>query len=95
MRDCESLYMTNGFPLTCNSLLLTQPPTSLQFSSPICVRVLVRVVGAVGAVEKVILICFRLILATVYLIVLAHDIFDRGFERELVDHYGSQWKPRH
>jgi hypothetical protein len=65
----------------------TQPPTSPQSSSPIYVRVLVRVVGAVGTVEKDFFVCFRMILATEHLIVLVHDIFDRGSVRELVDHY--------
>jgi hypothetical protein len=49
------------------------------------VRVLVRVVGVVGTVEKVFFVC--LILATEHLIVLLHDIVERGFVRVLVDHY--------
>jgi hypothetical protein len=56
-----------------NSLLLIQPPTSPQSSSPICVRVLVRVFGTVGTVEKVFFV-YR-VLASEYLIVLVHDIF--------------------
>ena len=51
-----------------------------------CVRVLVRVFGAVGTVEKVLFVCR--VLPSEHLIVLVHDIFDRGFVRELVDHYG-------
>ena len=41
------------------------------------VRVLLRVVGDVGTVEKVLFVC--LILATEHLIVLLHDIVKRGF----------------
>ena len=67
---------------------LTPPnstPTSPQSSSPIYVRVLVRVIGAVGTVENVFFVCR--VLATEHLIVLVHDIFDRGFVHKLVDHY--------
>ena len=55
MRDCHGNLnkWQTGFSRTHNSLLLTQPPTSLQSSSPIYVWVLVRVVGTVGTVETV------------------------------------------
>ena len=43
-------------------------------------------VGSVGTVEKVFF--FGSILTSEHHIVLVHDIFDRGFVRELVDHYG-------
>ncbi len=70
--------------LTHNSLLLIQPQTSPQSGSPICVRVLVRVIEVVGTVENVFFVCR--VLPSEHLIVLVHDIFDRGFEHELVDH---------
>ena len=54
-RLCNLNKWQTGSSHTHNSLLLTQPPTSPQSSSPICVRVRVRVVGAVGTVEKVFL----------------------------------------
>ncbi len=87
MRDCvilinDSLSHTNS--LVLNSLVLIQPPTSPQSSSPIWVRVLVRVFGTVGTVEKVVFVCR--VLASEHLIVLVHDILDRGFVRELVHH---------
>jgi hypothetical protein len=68
-----------------NSLLLTQPPTSPKSISPICVRVLVRVVRSDGTVEKAYFV--YLILPTEHLIELVQDIFEREFVRELVDHY--------
>ncbi len=55
---------------THNSFLFTQPLTSPKFTSPICIRV----VGAVGSVEKVLFV--SLFLATEHLIVLVHDIVD-------------------
>ena len=71
--------MKDWVSLTLNSLLLTQHKSS----SPICVRVL----NILGSVEKV---CFvSSILVTEHLIVLVHDIFDRGFVHEFVDHYGD------
>ena len=83
MRDCVILINDRLVSLTHNSLLLIQPPTCPQSRSPTCVRVLVRVLGAVGTVEKVFFVCR---LASEHLIVLVHDIFDRGLVRELVDH---------
>jgi hypothetical protein len=80
MRDCVILSLNKwqtGFSLTHNSLLVIQPPTSPHSSSPIYVRVLVRVVGTVWTVEKVFFVCR--VLATEHLIVLVHDIFDREF----------------
>ena len=50
-----------------------------------CVRVLVRVVGDVGTVEKVFFVW--LILAMEDLTVLLHDIVERGFVHVLVDNY--------
>ena len=85
MRDCVILINDRLVSLSHNSLLLIQPPTSPQSSSPICVRVLVRVLGAVGTVEKVLFVCR--VLPSEHLIVLVHDIFDRGFVHKLVDHY--------
>jgi hypothetical protein len=82
------------FSLTHSTLLLTQPPTSPQSSLPICVRVLVQLVGVVGTVEKVFFLYFQLILVTEHLIVLVHDIFYRGFVHELVDHYGDHVSER-
>ena len=86
MRGCVILINDRLVSLTHNSLLLIQPPTSPQSSSPICDRVLVlvRVLGVVGTVEKVFFVCR--VLPSEHLIVLVHDIFDRGLVRELVDH---------
>ncbi len=53
MKDCVILINDRLVSLTHNSLLLIQPPTCPQSRSPTCVRVLVRVFGAVGTVEKV------------------------------------------
>ena len=53
MRDCVILINDRLVSLTHNSLLLIQPPTCPQSRSPTCVRVLVRVFGTVGTVEKV------------------------------------------
>jgi hypothetical protein len=84
MRDCVILINDRLVSLTHNSLLLIQPPTSPQSSSHICVRVLLRVFGSVGTVEKVFFV-YRA-LPWEHLIVLVHDIFDRGFVHELVHH---------
>ncbi len=87
MRDCVILINDKLVSLshtTHSSSFNPQLPSS-QSSSPICVCVLVRVVGTVGTVEKVFFVCS--VLATEHLIVLVHDIFDRGFVREIVDHY--------
>ena len=84
MRDCVILINDRLVSLTHNSLLLIQPPTSPQSSSPICVRVLVRVLGSVGTVENFFFV--SRVLPSEHLIVLVHDIFDRGLVRELVDH---------
>ena len=50
-----------------------------------CVRVLVRVVGDVGTIEKVFFVC--LILVTEHLIVILHDIVESGVVRVLIDNY--------
>ncbi len=71
MRDCVILINDRLVSLTHNSLLLIQPPTCPQCRS-----------GTVGTVEKVFFVC-RLV--SEHLIVLVHDIFDRGLVREL-DH---------
>ena len=76
-RLCNLYKWRTGFSLTHNSLLI-QPPTCPQSSSPICVWVLVGVVGVVGTVEKVFFVCWLLLL------VFVHDIFDRGFVHEFV-----------
>ena len=77
MRDCVILINDRLVSLTHNSLLLIQPPTCPQSRSPTCVRVLVRVIGAVGTVEKVFFVCR---LASEHLIVLVHDILTEGIE---------------
>jgi len=43
------------------------------------------VAGSVGTVEKAFFVC--LTLATEHLIVILHDLVERGFVRVLVDHY--------
>ena len=53
MRDCVILINDRLVSLTHNSLLLIQPPTCPQSRSPTFIRVLVRVLGDVGTVEKV------------------------------------------
>ena len=73
----------------------TQPQLLLSLVHPSTsesCNILVGVVWDVGTVEKVFFHFIRLILATEHLIVLFHDIFDRGFVRELVDHYGDHVK---
>jgi hypothetical protein len=92
MRDCTcnlNKWQT-GFSLTHNSLLI-QPPTSPQSSSPICVRIL----GPSGRNYRD---CWKGLFCWLSschgtshtrLIVLVHDIFDRGFVHDLVDHYGN------
>jgi hypothetical protein len=60
------------------------PKTSPQSSSPICVRVLVRVSGVVGTIENVFFV-YR-VLPSEHLVVVVHAIFDRGLVSELVDH---------
>ena len=86
MRDCVILINDRLVSLSHNSLLLVQPPTSSQSSSPICVRVLIRVVGTVGTVEKVFFVCR--VLDTERLIVLVHDVFERG-SSVLTNHWHS------
>ena len=76
MRDCVILINDRLVSLTHNSLLLIQPPTCPQSRSSTCVRVLVRVFGAVGTLEKVFLVCR---LASEHLIVLVHDIKFQNF----------------
>ncbi len=76
-RLCNLNKWQTGFPHT----QLTPPHST---PAPICVRVLVRVLGTVGTVEKVFFVCR--VLVSEHLIVLVHDFFDRGFVRELVDH---------
>jgi hypothetical protein len=78
MRDCVILINDRQVSLTHNSLLLTQYTTSSKSSSRICVRVL-------GTVEEV---CFvDMILPTEHVIVLVHDVFERGFVRVSVNDY--------
>ena len=77
-RLCNLDKWRTGFSLTNNSLFLTQYPTSSKSSSRICVRVL-------GTVEKVCFVC--MIPPTEHLIVLVHDVFERGIVHVLVNHY--------
>ena len=90
MRDCHGNLneWQTGFSLTHDSLLLTQPPTSPQSSSPICVREDIYVVPASGRGCRDCWKSVFCLLSSEHLIELVHDIFDRGFVRELVDHYG-------
>ncbi len=53
-------------------------PTSAKSSSRLCVRFL-------GTVEKVCFVC--MIPPTEHLIVLVHDVFERGLVRVIVNHY--------
>ena len=57
------------------------PQLVLSLVHPSVSRVLVQVVGTVGTVERVFFVYW------VLLIVLVHDILDRGFVRKLVDHH--------
>ena len=85
MRDCVILINDRLVSLshtTDSSSLNTQlgetPSPKSSSSSRICVRVL-------GTVEKVCFVC--MIPPTEHLIVLVHDVFERGLVRVIVNHY--------
>ena len=82
-RNTNVYYSTQTFVFLCVTLLHGHPKVGLN-------RVMSgddRLVRTVRTVEKVFFVCS--ILATEHLIVLVHDIIDRGFQvvLELVDHY--------
>ncbi len=74
-------YLDTCVVLTCTLKFMHTSPCRRR-SQPICGQNPDRVVGVVGTVEKVFLVCR--VLVTEHLIVLVHDIFDRGSVRTLL-----------